>query len=57
MLDINECEVNNGGCEHNCSNIIYSYNCSCYPGYTLNSTDEKTCWGMIRLYVIKCLAE
>ena len=33
--DIDECEINNGGCEHNCTNIIASFVCSCRDGYNL----------------------
>lgn len=40
--DLNECEVNNGGCEHICTNTDGSYECSCYDGYALN-TDGHTC--------------
>ena len=34
-LDINECAVNNGGCDHLCKNTIGSYTCSCHNGYRL----------------------
>ena len=36
IVDINECNVNNGGCEHTCTNTVGSYNCSCNTGYQLN---------------------
>lgn len=32
--DINECEINNGGCSHNCINTVGSFVCSCRSGYT-----------------------
>ena len=35
-IDINECETANGGCEHNCTNTIGSFFCSCYAGYQLD---------------------
>ena len=42
--DINECDVNNGGCEHICTNVIYSFECSCHLGYNL-SEDGFDCNG------------
>ena len=42
--DINECDVNNGGCEHSCTNVIYSFECSCYLGYNLTE-NGFTCDG------------
>ena len=36
IVDINECNVNNGGCEHTCTNTVGSYNCSCNTGYQLS---------------------
>ena len=36
IIDINECETANGGCEQLCSNIIGSFVCSCGVGYWLN---------------------
>ena len=39
-----ECDVDNGGCDHYCTETIQSYFCSCYPGYTLD-TDQHTCVG------------
>ncbi|KAI6658474.1 hypothetical protein LOD99_15274 [Oopsacas minuta] len=32
-IDINECEIDNGGCQQNCENSIGSYECSCYSGF------------------------
>ena len=32
-VDINECDINNGGCQHICTNTNGSYNCSCRSGY------------------------
>ena len=42
--DINECTVNNGGCQQNCFNFQGSFVCWCNAGY---SRDEngKTCSG------------
>ena len=44
--DIDECEVTNGGCDHNCKNFIGSYECSCDEGYVLQ-TDGKRCESMV----------
>ena len=32
--DINECMINNGGCQQHCSNSRGSYSCYCNQGYT-----------------------
>lgn len=34
--DIDECAINNGGCQHECTNTIGSYLCSCNNGYALD---------------------
>ena len=43
-LDINECDTANGGCEHNCTNTVGSFICSCYTGYQLDG-NELNCNG------------
>uniref|UniRef100_A0A8C8RBZ5 Growth arrest specific 6 n=1 Tax=Pelusios castaneus TaxID=367368 RepID=A0A8C8RBZ5_9SAUR len=40
--DINECNVQNGGCNQVCLNSLGSYRCTCYSGYTLRK-DNKIC--------------
>ena len=42
--DVDECAANTDGCEHICINTIGSFECSCLPGYMLNS-DNQTCTG------------
>ncbi|XP_019850549.1 PREDICTED: fibrillin-2-like isoform X2 [Amphimedon queenslandica] len=37
--DVNECSVDNGGCQQTCVNTIGSYYCECFDGYLL---DAKT---------------
>ena len=37
-LDINECNGNHG-CHHFCVNIIGSYKCDCFLGYTLDNNN------------------
>ena len=44
FLDIDECLINNGSCDHNCHNSDGSYTCSCSNGYQLNS-DGHACDG------------
>ena len=41
----NECEIDNGGCEHLCKDTLFSYECSCRDGYTLNQ-DNHACNGI-----------
>ncbi|RXM93654.1 Signal peptide, CUB and EGF-like domain-containing protein 3, partial [Acipenser ruthenus] len=40
--DIDECRLNNGGCDHVCRNTVGSFECSCKKGYKL-LTNERTC--------------
>ena len=35
VLDIDECQSDNGGCEQVCTNIEGSFECSCRTGYAL----------------------
>ena len=48
ILDIDECNSFNGGCDHYCNNTIGSYDCSCKTGYTL-SFNEHNCSGLLIL--------
>ncbi|KAL4233289.1 hypothetical protein ACF0H5_007973 [Mactra antiquata] len=41
--DVNECDTNNGGCQHECQNTIGSYKCVCPGGFTINKTDDHNC--------------
>ena len=43
VLDINECSET--PCEHNCTNTIGSFNCSCNDGYVLDE-NGRSCNGM-----------
>lgn len=43
-LDVDECDVLNGGCEHHCKNRNGSFICQCNKGYSL-SGDGKSCSG------------
>ena len=44
IVDINECQIDNGGCSQLCNNTVGSYNCSCISGYELTD-DNHTCIG------------
>lgn len=45
FTDIDECQINNGGCNHFCRNMIGSFDCTCKKGFKL-LTDERSCQGM-----------
>lgn len=47
-LDVDECALRNGGCDHICKNKQGSFECRCKVGYKLTS-DRKTCIGKITL--------
>ena len=50
--EINECEVNNGGCDHNCTNLNLAdggYVCSCEMGFSLG-LDQHSC-----IYAGRCV--
>lgn len=42
--DIDECRLNNGGCDHLCRNTVGSFECSCKKGYKL-LINERNCQG------------
>ena len=45
ISDTDECAVSNGGCSHECVNIVGGYKCEC-PDLELSlSSDNKTCHG------------
>ena len=49
-----ECEINNAGCDHYCTETIESYTCSCYVGYTLD-LDGHTCVGKQTFFTTLCI--
>ena len=49
FADVDECQVNNGGCAQTCNNTDGSFECSCGIGYTL-AGDGLGCDG-IRIYL------
>ncbi|KAI6239571.1 Sushi, von Willebrand factor type A, EGF and pentraxin domain-containing protein 1 [Aphelenchoides fujianensis] len=40
-VDVNECETNNGFCDHNCHNQQGGYSCSCNEGFGLFAADGQ----------------
>jgi len=48
--DVDECEVNNGGCDQhaNCSNTVGGFECTCRPGFT---GDGLYCRSKLRTYL------
>lgn len=44
FVDMNECEVYNGHCDHDCTNSNGSYACSCRDGFYPNN-DSQSCDG------------
>lgn len=40
--DVDECIINNGGCEDTCVNTAGGFQCKCRDGYVVD-TDNKTC--------------
>ena len=50
-LDINECDTNNGGCDHNCINTIGSYQCQCREGFQFIS-NGRNCTGNLKNLII-----
>lgn len=43
QTDINECAVNNGGCQHECKNTLGSFMCRCSDGYFEDIMDPSKC--------------
>ena len=53
LIDINECDELNGGCQHNCTNANGSYSCSCNTDYRLND-DGHNCTELSLCEKIPC---
>ena len=50
VADINECSVNNGGCQHDCHNMDGTFTCACATGYKLHP-NRKDCVGRRLLFL------
>ena len=44
--DLNECDINNGGCDQICENTAGSFRCSCRPGYN-ESQNGASCYSKL----------
>ena len=51
--DVNECDVDNGGCSQICTNTNGSFTCECNNGYLLHS-DGTNCTGMSKEHINCC---
>ena len=49
ILDVNECQSSNGGCEQVCTNTIGSFECSCNPGFNVSSNGANCIGKMVQL--------
>lgn len=52
IKELDECELQDHGCEHNCVNTLGGYLCSCFLGYELHS-DKKTCESECDAFLLK----
>ena len=46
ILDVNECKMSNGGCDHVCTNNNGSFFCTCNAGFILDK-DRLGCPGIL----------
>ena len=44
LSDVRECDTDNGGCDHICTDFPGGYNCSCRSGFR---TDGNNCTGIL----------
>ena len=49
-IDVHECALENGGCQHKCVNRAGSYRCECNTGYILQA-DGKSCRNQSELFL------
>lgn len=62
FTDINECSINNGGCQQLCRNVDGSYSCDCNPGWQIGN-DGKSCYRklvhsrffIVEYYIVKAV--
>ena len=50
LSDVNECDINNGGCKI-CTNSIVSFSCSCITGYFLDE-DNLNFLSILLIFVL-----
>ena len=44
IIDVDECALNTDNCTQLCTNLVGSFECSCFSGFTLD-TDGSSCNG------------
>lgn len=54
ILDKDECQEENGGCEQDCVNLIGGYICKCRTGFILHDDKHQCIEGSYLLYIICC---
>ena len=47
LIDIIECDDDNGGCSQICSNTDGSFECECYDGFDFTENSTTDCIGII----------
>jgi len=52
LADVNECALENGGCQHRCINSAGSFRCLCNTGFVLQP-DGKSCRHQSEIYHLK----
>lgn len=57
FADIDECALNNGNCQHNCSNQSGGFSCQCAAGYQLDQDDGHSCTGTTGVCSISCIIQ
>lgn len=50
FLDVDECRLDNGNCDHFCVNSLGSYECACKEGYRLG-VNRWSCIGKLFLHL------
>lgn len=51
FLDMDECEMDNGKCQHLCYNSDGSYSCDCEDGFYLDMTNNQSCISKLYHYL------
>jgi hypothetical protein len=52
ILDKDECQEENGGCEQDCVNLIGGYICKCRTGFILHDDKHQCIEGSYLLYYL-----
>lgn len=51
VSDMDECAIDNGGCQHECQNTIGSYVCSCRNGFMLHENGHDCKEGECKYHI------